>query len=199
MKQIPLITFFVASIFLFSCQSTPKNNTTVEKKDSLTTTTAAKDSSEVNNYNENTVELVKLRLTTMLRDDLSKNIVSEASRKFILFEYDLNEDGKKEIFVGLTGPYFCGSGGCTFLLLDHEGQQITKFTVTDYPVLVAGTNTKGWKDLILSSGGKNHLMKFNGSTYPSNPTVQPVFEGIPGNDLLKFPGTVNGDFPWVNF
>ncbi|RQO69818.1 hypothetical protein DBR43_17325 [Pedobacter sp. KBW06] len=199
MKQFPLIAFSVASMFLFSCQSATKDNTAVETKDSLATTTAAKDSSGVNSYNENTVKLVKLKLTTMLSDDLSKNVVSEASRKFILFEYDLNEDGNKEIFVGLTGPYFCGSGGCTFLLLDHEGQQITKFTVTDFPVLVAGTKTNGWKDLILSSGGKNHLMKFNGKTYPSNPTVQPVFEGVPGNDLPKFPGTVNGGFPWVSF
>lgn len=209
MKYFSLITLSAGSMLFFSCQQTPKDAASAGTKDSLTTTTGQKEAnlsdtipakaSGTNSYNENTVKLVKEKLAMMFKDDLSKNLIPEPSRKFILFEYDLNEDGKNEIFVGLTGPYFCGSGGCTFLLLNHEGQKVTGFTVTDYPVIIAGTKTKGWKDLILSSGGKNHLMKFNGTGYPSNPTVQPVFEGNPGNDLPKFPSTVNSDFPWVNF
>ena len=76
--------------------------------------------------------------------------------------------------MGLTGSYFCGTGGCTILLLNSDGGLITTFTVTDYPIIVSNTITKNWKDLILYSNGKNHLMKFNGKTYPSNPSVQPV-------------------------
>ncbi|NQX38248.1 hypothetical protein SAMN05421820_101261 [Pedobacter steynii] len=210
MKNLSLITLSVGSMLFFSCQQTPKNNTAAETKDSLSSTTEQKKTERtdtvpatapttVKAYNENTVKLVKDKLVTIFKDDLSKNLIPEPSRKFILFEYDLNEDGKTEIFVGLTGPYFCGSGGCTFLLLNHEGEKVTQFTVTDYPVIIAKTKTKGWKDLILSSAGKNHLMKFNGTGYPSNPSVQPIFEGTPGNDLPKFPNTVNADFPWVNF
>jgi hypothetical protein len=209
MKNLSLITLSVGGMLFFSCQQTPKNNTAAGAKDSLSSTTEQKKTEMTDavpataptatTYNENTVKLVKHKLAMIFRDDLSKNLIPEPSRKFILFEYDLNEDGKTEIFVGLTGPYFCGSGGCTFLLLNHEGQKVTGFTVTDYPVIIAKTKTKGWKDLILSTAGKNHLMKFNGSGYPSNPSVQPVFEGNPDQDLPRFPNTVNADFPWVNF
>lgn len=197
MKYYSLMVLSIGSMLLFSCQSASKNDTVaVVKKDSLTVPAAAY---KPDTNNEETVNLVRLKLTAMLKEDLSKNIVSEASRKFILFEYDLNDDGKKEIFVGLTGPYFCGSGGCTFLLLDHEGKQVTRFTVTDYPVVIAATKTKGWKDLILSSAGKNHLMKFNGTAYPSNPSIQPVFDGHPGDELPRLLDFTNETYPWFKY
>lgn len=209
MKKLSLIILSVGTMLFFSCQPTPKSNATAETKDSLSSTTEPKKSEltdtipvtapKATAYHPNTVKLVKHALATIFKDDLSKNLIPEPSRKFMVFEYDLNEDGKTEILVGLTGPYFCGSGGCTFLLLNQEGRKVTGFTITDYPVIIAETKTKGWKDLILSSAGKNHLMKFNGNGYPSNPSVQPVFEGNPASDLPKFPTTVNADFPWVNF
>lgn len=132
-----------------------------------------------------TVNLVKHTLSEMFKDDLSKNLIDKESKKFKLFEYDINQDSKKEIFVGLMGPYFCGSGGCTLLVLDPEGKLINKFTVTDYPISIADSNTKGWNDLILTSNGKDHLIKFNGKTYPANPSLQPVYSTTAGKTLAK--------------
>jgi hypothetical protein len=113
-------------------------------------------------------------LRTAFKEDLNKGLIDTLSRSYLLSETDLNDDGKMEIFVGLQGPYFCGSGGCTVLLLDNAGKLITRFTVTDYPIRTSGERTKEWKNLVLGSRGKYHLLKFNGSGYPSNPSVEPA-------------------------
>lgn len=135
--------------------------------------------------NEKTVNLVKAKLATMFKDELSKKLIDEQSRKFRLFEHNLNKEPEKEIFVGLTGANFCGSGGCTVLLLTAKGDLITRFTVTGSPILIADTKTKGWNDLILHSDNKDHLIKFDGKTYPSNPSTQPVYTSNPSQTLVK--------------
>lgn len=123
------------------------------------------------------VQKVKAYLQKDLRDDLEKGLVDSSSRSFRLAEYDLNNDGKKEIFVALQGMYFCGSGGCTFLLLQNDGTLITRFTVTEYPIMISDKETKDWKNLMLESRAKLHEMKYNGKAYPSNPSVQPLYAG----------------------
>ncbi|MDZ7614753.1 MAG: hypothetical protein U5K51_14425 [Flavobacteriaceae bacterium] len=100
----------------------------------------------INSSSMQTAALVRLTLQNLYKDDLAKNFIQENSRKFIFFEYDLNEDGKKEIFVGLTGGYFCGSGGCTQLILDDQGNVISTFSVSDYPVIIDNNKTSGWRD-----------------------------------------------------
>lgn len=204
LKNKVMKTFFpiiglLSSLLLFSCNAS-ENKTksidtlvTVHKSEELGNDTLSNQKEIVN---ENTLNLVKLRLTKMFKDDLSKNLIEEQSRKFKLFEHNINEDPKKEIFVGLTGSFFCGSGGCTVLLLNSEGELITKFTVTEYPLLIANTNTKGWNDLILHSQGQNHIIKFNGKTYPSNPSIQPVYSQAPPQNLIKGLDTTDKSYSW---
>src|SRR6266581_4426971 len=51
---------------------------------------------------------------------------------------DLNGDGK-EVIVYLTGPQWCGSGGCTALILAPERSSytvVTKLTVAQRPIRV---------------------------------------------------------------
>lgn len=146
-----------------------------------------------------TADLVRLTLQDRLKGDLEKNVIDSVSRKFIFFEYDLNDDGNKEIFVGLIGPYFCGSGGCSPYLLDHQGNVITHFTVSDYPIVVDDNKTKGWKNLFISSGGKFRVVKFDGVKYPSNPSVAPVLGVMPGDGLPRALNFVNEPYPWFRF
>lgn len=175
MKTLFPIVGMLSSLLFFSCNSSENK---ARRNDTLVTIHQSEESGnedishQKEMVNENTLHLVKLSLSKMFKDDLSKNLIDEQSRKFKVFEHNINEEPKNEIFVGLTGPYFCGSGGCTVLLLNPEGELITKFTVTEYPLLIADTFTMGWKDLILHSQGKDHLMKFNGKAYPSNPSIQ---------------------------
>ncbi len=121
------------------------------------------------------VKIATTFLQKDLRDDLDKDLIDSNSRHFKLAQYDLNGDGKNEIFVALQGMYFCGSGGCTFLLLSNDGKLITRFTVTEYPIRIGNKETNGWKNLVLESRTKFHEMKYNGKSYPSNPSVQPVY------------------------
>jgi hypothetical protein len=153
----------------------------------------------INSSSKQTADLVRLTLQDKLKADLDKNIVDSLSRKFIFFEYDLNDDGNKEIFVGLIGPYFCGSGGCTQYLLDHQGNVITIFTVSDYPVVIDNNKTNGYKDLFIYSNGKNRIVKFNGKKYPSNPSTLPALKVLPGDGLPRALNYQNEPYPWFRF
>ena len=216
MKKAFLFLSIVALAGLFSCKKEATENKI--KTDSLTVIT---DSAKVNKkptevdpdpndtipasqYGINssslkTASLVRLTLKNLFKEDLEKKWINETSRKFIFFEYDLNDDGKKEILVGLTGSYFCGSGGCTQYILDNQGNVISKFTVANNPVVIDTHKSNGWKDLIIYSGGKNRLVKFNGKKYPSNPSMQPELKMIPGDGLPRALNFINEPYPWFLF
>jgi hypothetical protein len=153
----------------------------------------------INSSNIETANLVRLTLQDIYKDDLSKKLIDETRKKFVFFEYDLNGDSKKEIFVGLIGSYFCGSGGCTQYILDHQGKVITRFTVSDYPVIIDSKATNNWKNLIILSGGKNRLVQFDGKSYPSNPSVQPQYKMTPGDELTRALHFVKEPYPWFVF
>jgi len=124
-----------------------------------------------------------------LRNDLLKGDLSamtEEQRRFVFERYDLNDDGKMEYLVGfIQNSYFCGSGGCTYLLLDHEGNRISKFTVSDGPFIVLTEKHNGWHDLVVRSDGKLRLLTFKGQKYPLNPSTAPVYKGTPGDGLPR--------------
>lgn len=145
---------------------------------------------------DNIARLVELTLASKYKAEIEKGVIAETSRKFIYSEYDLNGDSKKEIFVGLTGPYFCGSGGCSIYLLDNQGNVITCFSVSEYSIAIDTKKTNGWNDLLIESNGKFHVMKFNGTKYPSNPSVQKSISGYPSDDL---PRVLSEPFDWHNF
>ncbi len=153
----------------------------------------------INSSNVETAQLVRLTLQEIYKEDLSKNSIDEISKKFIFFEFDLNEDEKKEIFVGLIGSYFCGTGGCTQYILDNKGIVISKFTVSDYPIVIDSNKSNGWRNLFIPSGGKNRILKFNGKSYPSNPSLEPELKEIPGDELPRALFFMNEPYPWFNF
>jgi hypothetical protein len=98
---------------------------------------------------------------------------------------DLKDDGKQDAVVYLIDSKWCGSGGCSCLILAPEGTSykvITKTTVTRLPIRVLPTKTNGWHDLAVGVAGGGiqpgyeARLRFDGSTYPSNPTVPPAQE-----------------------
>ncbi len=190
-------------IGLFSCQDV-NHSKDAETAITVDTTqrTAVVDSSQLYGINTNrpeAVQLVREKLAILYKEDLDKNLIDSFSRTFTLFEYDLNEDNKKELLVAQNGPYFCGSGGCTVLLLSPEGNPITTFTVTRTPIIVLRDRSNGWNDLLLQSKGKYHRLKFDGKKYPSNPSVAPVFDEIPGDELPRLLDTDNEPYPSFAF
>ncbi|MGF1702857.1 hypothetical protein L4D09_21445 [Photobacterium makurazakiensis] len=89
---------------------------------------------------------------------------------------DLNGDGQHEAFVLMQDRYFCGSGGCTAYIFDGDGNVLSQMSVTKMPILVADTEQNGWRDIIVWSNGAYRQLMHDGNAYPSNPSVQPVFE-----------------------
>lgn len=164
-------------LVLFGCNA-PKSDTFREQEMVLTDSmTAEKTEAYTQNDQENVQRLIRLTLNELFKEDLEKGFLNSASRRFLYDQVDLNGDGNLEIFVGMTGTYFCGSGGCTIYLLSNQGDVITRFTVVDYPIYIDQESTNAWKNLIMYSGRENRRVIFDGQTYPSNPSVLEVYSG----------------------
>jgi hypothetical protein len=208
MKKTAFLFSFLILISLNACKNNSEstkiiNSSTTEKKidviDPDPSDSIPAELYGINSSNSETAQIVRSTLQEIYKEDLSKNSIDEISKKFIFFEFDLNEDEKKEIFVGLIGSYFCGTGGCTQYILDYKGIVISKFTVSDYPIVIDTNKSNGWRNLFIPSGGKNRILKFNGKSYPSNPSLEPELKEIPGDGLPRALFFMNEPYPWFNF
>lgn len=95
---------------------------------------------------------------------------------------DLNGDGVGEALVYFTGDSWCASTGCT-LVVFRSGQYgyraVSTIKRVKAPVRVASTQSQGWNDLIVQTGGvagfpeRSVALKFTGGGYPGNATVVP--------------------------
>lgn len=112
----------------------------------------------------------------------------------------MNKDGIKEIFVGLNGPYFCCTGGCSQYILDAAGNKIAYFTVADYPYVIDTNTTNGWNDLFIPSNEKLRIVQFDGKTYaPSNPSIAKELKMQPGDGLTRALNYLNEPYAWFKF
>jgi hypothetical protein len=103
---------------------------------------------------------------------------------------DLNNDGHPEALIyamatkaGGGQSDLCGSGGCDLYVLSLNStgyQQVAAVSITHPPIQVLATTSNGWHDLgVLVAGGGNisgyeARLRFDGRSYPSNPTVPPA-------------------------
>lgn len=96
---------------------------------------------------------------------------------------DLNGDGRPEAFVYVTDQAHCGSGGCTLVVLSPHGSGyriVLRSTVTQLPIRVLPTSTRGWRDIGTTAAGGGIArpytarLRFDGYHYPSNPTAPPA-------------------------
>ena len=95
---------------------------------------------------------------------------------------DLNSDRQPDAIVAVLDQSSCGTGGCPMLIFKGDGrggyQLVTEMSVSRPPLIVLKIKTRGWNDLVMyvSGGGIKpyySLLKFDGKTYPENPTVEP--------------------------
>lgn len=109
---------------------------------------------------------------------------------------DLQGNGSQEVIVYLTGSSWCGSGGCTMLILTPEDKSykiVTKTTVTRLPIRILTTKSNGWFDICVVAriNGIEPLYKamlsFDGKTYPGSPSVPParkLLKKVPGRVMI---------------
>lgn len=124
------------------------------------------------------VEALQNSLRSILASDLGN--LGENERRFEYARVDLNGDGREETFVRLVNPVFCGSGGCSYLLLDADLQLRQRFTQIDPDggLVVMTARQNGWRDLVVShssagASGQRRLM-FDGQQYPENASTAPA-------------------------
>lgn len=98
------------------------------------------------------------------------------------------DDRTQMDLVYISGDEWCGSGGCFAVLLEPGGlsfKVIQKFTLARLPIKVLPSLTHGWHDLAMpvqGGGIPGHVavLQYNGSKYPSNPSMAPPLKS---NDL----------------
>lgn len=112
-------------------------------------------------------------------DEKAACAAHEATRYSHVF-VDLNNDSEDEVIVRLTGRCWCGSGGCRTLVLAHDSDSyrvITEISIARPPIRLLTTASNGWRDLgvwVQGGGvqpGYEAALRFDGSTYPRNPST----------------------------
>jgi hypothetical protein len=114
-------------------------------------------------------------VTAFLRGYLktASNPDDETTRYFNSF-VDLNNDRNTEAVVYLVGESWCGSGGCTLLLLTPQGSTyrvIARVPTVRPPVQVLSEATNGWRNITVRTGnggsqGRSEAeLRFDGETY----------------------------------
>lgn len=108
---------------------------------------------------------------------------------------DLNDDALLDALVYVSGPDWCGSGGCTLLVFeavtgpdaDELGayRPAAEISLVTGPVLVAGPGPDGWRDLVVADdAGAHRILRFDGETYPGSPGAGVAVSDLPEGDLL---------------
>ncbi|MCK5781159.1 MAG: hypothetical protein KAH10_01080 [Flavobacteriales bacterium] len=174
MKNI--IISFALLMFFASCNNESKNSSKTKPNIELNEKVKLKklDASKINYAKQSIDDELAKNISNYLLNDILKDDISsmaQLDRKFQFFKIDLNDDGKDEIFVRFMSPYFCGTGGCTFLLLDYQLKLITRFSVTRAPIFVERTKVNKWSILLVKDNGVFKELSYANGTYPDNPSL----------------------------
>jgi hypothetical protein len=125
-------------------------------------------------------EAVRRFLQTQLTDQSSdRDLTTRYSLAFV----DLNGDSQLEVIVYIVSQTWCGSGGCTMLVLKPKGstyEVVTETSVTRPPIRVLDAESHGWHNIgvwVQGGGiqpGYEAELAFDGRSYPRNPSVPPA-------------------------
>jgi hypothetical protein len=121
---------------------------------------------------------------SQLENTLRRNYPNAGAATYQYNRVDLNEDGESEVLAFLSSPAYCGSAGCSILLLQRSGQGyriLTEFHGYALPIVVSDQTTNGWHDLIAEDSdvldqGSYYRWQFNGNVY--------VEENLPVNSTI---------------
>lgn len=200
------IFYFTFIILIFSsCQYSNKDSSTktntidtteVEKPIEVTEKVSLEENYQIETSNDNTAKTIINFLQDKYKNDIENNFLTNDDKRFSFYEIDLNADQNNEYLIYLQGSNFCGSGGCSFYLLNNDFSVNTYFTVTNPPIFRSASKTDGWHDLILfgdynkDGGVINYIyLKYDKlkSKYPSNPSMIEKIDMAPsGHDFVMW-------------
>lgn len=189
-KSILKASFAFTVLFTLAyCNKTPEKPvkeipTSNQPKDS-TETDAFADKDSITTSEDSLAIKVKDYINTQYLKPEDLRAIDKSERKFSLYQIDLNNDGKKEIFINFFTPYFCGSGGCSLALLDSNLKLINKFTVTRTPITIDSKTENGWKILWMQDGNTWKGLSNKNGKYPSNPSLIKTTKETPESSNVK--------------
>ena len=138
------------------------------------------------------------KLDSTLENQLRKMYSADDGEvRYFPKSFDLNGDGTPEVIVHVVGPGVCGTGGCETHIFARHGARYKLISTIDLsrPMIIAALGrSHGWRNLIVFVAGGGIVpgyyaeLRFNGKTYPENPTVKPTkpISGKPrGTVLIK--------------
>jgi hypothetical protein len=108
---------------------------------------------------------------------------------------ELNGDGVLDALVYVSGPDWCGSGGCTLLVFEAvpgpDAEELGAFrpaaeiSLVTGPVLVSAGGPDGWRDLVVTdAAGALRVLRFDGESYPASPDAGIAVTALPEGDLV---------------
>lgn len=118
------------------------------------------------------------QLTEFLQNYVGAPVGETKTTRYSAAFVDLRDDGTREVLVYLSLGGWCGTGGCTMLILAPEGTSyrvITKVPAARLPIRVLDTKSNGWRDIGL-------VARKSG--------VEPLYEAILSFDGKSYPGSV---------
>lgn len=157
-------------------RSAPQEDTTVSSDQDQELTASTDDDALATQITE--------YLTTKFLTEGDLRAIQDDQRQFQFRKIDLNNDGDEEIFINFGTPYFCGTGGCTVLLLNKKMELITKFSPLK-TLVVETTTENGWRVLTTQTQDGWKALAYQNGSYPSNPTVIEKNAAAPKSDADK--------------
>jgi hypothetical protein len=127
--------------------------------------------------------------------EFDKRFDDDKTTRYVLALQDLNGDEVPEGLVYLMGNEWCGSGGCTTLILQRNGSAwriVRKILITRPPIYLFADTSHGWHNIgvwVQGGGiqpGYEAELRFDGTAYPSNPSMPPArrLAKIPPGELV---------------
>jgi hypothetical protein len=115
--------------------------------------------------------------------------------RYFIGWFDLNGDGTREAIVHVVGPQVCGTGGCDTHIFTRRGDHyelVSTVGLTRPLVVASPRRSHGWHNLFVFVAGGGIIpgyyaeLKFDGRSYPENPTGPPAREtkGRPRGAIL---------------
>ena len=114
-------------------------------------------------------------LTKVIQDYIGTPDAETKTTEFAVAFVDLRDDGRKEAIVYLSSDGWCGTAGCTMLILAPEGTSynvVSKIPAVRLPIRVLTAKANGWHSIgvIVRKSGTAPLyeaiLSFDGKSYP---------------------------------
>jgi hypothetical protein len=125
------------------------------------------------------------QLKAYLRDYLSLGgkVAPDTTTRITAISVRSDNGKTEENIVYVSGQRWCGSGGCTMLILEPSGsffKVLGKVTIVQLPITLLHSMSHGHPDIgVLVQGGGilpgyEAVLSFDGKSYPNNPFMPPA-------------------------